>query len=51
MPGERMIVPDRSALALQAAEWIAAAMADAIHQRGGCALALTGGETARPVYE
>ncbi|MGQ0702423.1 MAG: 6-phosphogluconolactonase [Gemmatimonadales bacterium] len=51
MPGERIIVADRSALALRAAEWIAAAMADAIREGNRCALALTGGETARPCYE
>ncbi len=40
-----------SAFAGAAARWIAAEVADAIAQRGTCALALSGGHTPRPVYE
>lgn len=48
---ERLVVEDASRLAEAAAEWIAAAAAADIRLRGGCALALAGGATPRPVYE
>jgi len=49
--GEQIVLPDASRLADAAAEWIAAAIAADIHERGACAVALSGGATPRPVYE
>jgi len=49
--GEQIVFPDRPRLADAAAEWIAAAIEADIHERGTCAVALSGGATPRPVYE
>ena len=48
---ERIVVVDASRLADAAAEWIAAAAEADVRDRGRCAIALSGGETPRPVYE
>ena len=45
------VFPDPAALALAAAERIAAVAADAIAARGRCRLVLAGGETPRQTYE
>jgi 6-phosphogluconolactonase len=50
MSPERLVIEERPALVQAAAEWIAAAVDDAIRERGRCALALSGGATPRPVY-
>ncbi len=48
---ERIVIEERSRLADAAAEWIAAAVESDVRYQGQCALALSGGETPRPVYE
>lgn len=48
---ERIVVVEASRLADAAAEWIAAAAEADVRDRGRCAIALSGGETPRPVYE
>ena len=48
---ERIIIEEASRLADAAAEWIAAAVEADLRHHGGCAFALSGGETPRPVYE
>lgn len=47
----RIIIETAPRLAEVAAEWIAAMLETDIRDRGRCAVALSGGETARPVYE
>jgi len=47
----QLVVEDARRLADVAAEWIAAAIAGEIREHGGCAVALAGGHTPRPVYE
>ena len=46
-----LVVADASALAEAAAEWTAARIATAVAERGGCYLALAGGETPRGCYQ
>jgi 6-phosphogluconolactonase len=48
---ERIVIEERSRLADTVADWMAAAMALDIRERGGCAVALAGGASPRPVYE
>lgn len=48
---ERIVIEERSRLADTVADWMAAAMALDIRDRGCCTVALAGGETPRPVYE
>jgi 6-phosphogluconolactonase len=52
MAGERgrVVAATAAELAVAAAGWIAAAIDDAVAERGRCALALTGGTAIRPVY-
>ena len=50
MRPERIVTRDAGELAERAADWIATALVDAVARRGGCALALTGGNTPRSVY-
>jgi 6-phosphogluconolactonase len=49
-PG-RIVVREPGALVEAAADWIAAAIEDAVRERGRCAVAVAGGSTPRPVYE
>ena len=51
MSPERLVIVDGAALADAAAEWIAAAIEADVRERGRCAVALSGGNTPRPVYE
>jgi 6-phosphogluconolactonase len=48
---ERIVVVEAFRLADAAAEWIAAVAIADVRDRGRCALALSGGQTPRPVYE
>ncbi len=48
---ERIVIEEPSRLADAAAEWIASAIEADVRYRGHCALALSGGDTPRPVYE
>ena len=48
---QTIVVEGAPRLAEAAAEWLAVTMEAAIHDRGSCAVALSGGETARPLYE
>jgi len=48
---QRIVVAEASRLADAAAEWIASAAEADLRERGCCALALSGGDTPRPVYE
>ena len=50
MRSERIVTRDAAELAERAAAWIAARLHQAVSERGGCALALTGGRTPEPVY-
>ena len=50
MPPERIVTRDADEMAERAADWIAAALRNAVAQQGGCALALAGGRTPGPVY-
>lgn len=43
-------LPDEAAAAKRGAEVIASAARDAVRQRGGCAIALSGGTTPRPMF-
>jgi 6-phosphogluconolactonase len=45
-----IVAPGAAELALQAAEWLAREVSDAIAERGSCTLALSGGRTPEPVY-
>lgn len=45
-----VVARDRAALVDAAAEWIAAAIAGTVAERGACAIALAGGTTPREVY-
>ena len=47
---EQIIIESRAGLAGAAADWIAAAIAAAVAERGSCAIALSGGNTPRAVY-
>lgn len=47
---ERIVVEPRAALAGAAADWIAAAIAAAVRERGRCTLALAGGSTPRAIH-
>lgn len=51
MAHDRIVVDDERALAETGAKWITDAIREAVRERGHCALALTGGDTPRPVYE
>jgi 6-phosphogluconolactonase len=51
MSPERLVIVDGAGLADAAAEWIATAIGADVHDRGSCAVALSGGATPRPVYE
>jgi 6-phosphogluconolactonase len=48
---ERIVIAEAAGFATVAAEWIAAAVEADLRDRGRCAVALSGGETPRPVYE
>jgi 6-phosphogluconolactonase len=48
---QRIVVETTPRLAEVAAEWIASALEADIRDRGSCIVALSGGETARPIYE
>jgi len=45
-----VVVAERRELTRRAADWLAQEIGKAIGARGGCAIALSGGETPRPVY-
>ena len=48
---QRIVIEDTTRFAEVAAEWIAVAVEADIRDRGRCTVALSGGDTARPVYE
>lgn len=47
---EVVVLPDLAAVAAEAAERVAAICERAVRSRGACAVALSGGETPRPLY-
>jgi 6-phosphogluconolactonase len=48
---QRIVVEAAPRLAEVAAEWLAVAVEAVLRDRGSCSVALSGGETARPLYE
>lgn len=50
MTSGHLVIADRATLPRRAAEWLTAALADAVQARGRCSLALAGGTTPQPVY-
>ncbi len=47
---EIIVLPDAASFVAAAAERVSRRCADAIEERGECAIALTGGDTPRPIY-
>lgn len=50
MQPDLIVTRDKEEFAERAATWLAAALRETVAARGSCSLALTGGQTPRPVY-